>query len=71
MTYMHDGIDTPDFKQPSSVVKLPIEKVPIRQNWQVRLHRKVILFMSILSKVQNRKKHQKIRIDSGCNQFKR
>lgn len=23
---MHDGIDTPDFKQPSSVVKLPIEK---------------------------------------------
>lgn len=26
MTYMHDGIDTPDFKQPSSVVKLPIEK---------------------------------------------
>jgi len=26
MTYMHDDIDTPDFKQPSSVVKLPIEK---------------------------------------------
>jgi len=26
MTYIHDGIETPDFKQPSSVVKLPIEK---------------------------------------------
>ncbi|WP_033828645.1 transglycosylase domain-containing protein [Bacillus andreraoultii] len=26
MTYMHDDIDTPDFTQPSSVVKLPIEK---------------------------------------------
>src|SRR5690606_11904925 len=26
MTYMHDGIDTPDFKQPDSVVKVAIEK---------------------------------------------
>lgn len=26
MTYMHDDIDTADFKQPDSVVKLPIEK---------------------------------------------
>lgn len=26
MTYVHDGIDTPDFKQPDSVVKVAIEK---------------------------------------------
>lgn len=26
MAYMHDGIDTPDFKQPDSVVKVAIEK---------------------------------------------